>query len=374
MRKLSIGFPGMNKEKGEKRVFLPAFIQYLARYGYVYMEEGYGSGAGFSFDDYCQKNSNVQGCSREEAFQKDYVIVLRSPNEAEFSMIRPGAVLVSMLHYPTRPRRVQILQRRGVRAISMDSIADDSGTRLVENMRAVAWNGLEAAFDYMEKDCPDLIRDGKPFQVLILGTGMIGKHAVEAATKLGNTERNNRHIALNGPGAVAVCAGRNITNCAEQMEALFRRADILVDATNRRDPSVPVVANDWLAWLPSHAVVADLAVDPYLLNHDPATVRGVEGIPQGNLDKYTYSPLDADWDLTVPKTIPSEHRRAVVSCYSWPGIHPEACMEHYARQLGPLMDVLLTRPYDEITLEGSYFERALARAKLPEATPASPGV
>jgi hypothetical protein len=41
-------------------------------------------------------------------------------------------------------------------------------------------------------------------------------------------------------------------------------------------------------------------------------------------------------------------------------------MEHYARQLEPLMDVVLTRPYEALTLEGSYFERALARAKLPE--------
>jgi hypothetical protein len=40
-------------------------------------------------------------------------------------------------------------------------------------------------------------------------------------------------------------------------------------------------------------------------------------------------------------------------------------MEHYARQLEPLMEVLLTRSYDAVSLEGNYFERALARAKLP---------
>jgi alanine dehydrogenase len=362
----SVGFPRMNKESGEKRVFLPAFIQYLTRYGEVYLEEGYGSRSGFTFDDYRQGNPRVWKCSRQEAFQKDYVIVLRSPNEDEFQLMRRGAVLLSMLHYPTRPHRVQILQELGINAISMDSVVDDNNMRMVENMRSVAWNGLEAAFDYLEKDCPGLVREGKPYNVMILGTGMVGKHAIDAATKLGNIERNNRHISLHGPGALAMCAGRNITSCAEQMERLFPQMDILVDATNRRDPSLPVVQNHWLDWLPPHAVVADLAVDPYLLDHQPVIVRGVEGIPQGNLNHYTFTPDDAEWDKTVPASVGSKHRRAVVSCYSWPGIHPEACMEHYARQLEPLMEILLTRPFEALTLEGSYFERALARAKVPE--------
>lgn len=364
-KKITIGFPRMNKESGEKRVFLPEFIQYLTQYGDVYLEEGYGSRSGFTFDHYRQGNARVKWVSREDAYAMDYVIVLRSPNEDEFAMLRPGACLVSMLHYPTRPRRVELLRKHGIHAISMDSIMDDRNIRLVENMQAVAWNGLEAAFDVLETGCPDLLRGKQPFIGLILGTGMVGKHAVDAVTKLGNVERNNRHIERNGPGAVAWCAGRNITQDEAQMERLFRQVDVLVDATNRRNPSVPVVPNEWLAWLPEHAVIADLAVDPYLLDNNPVVVRGVEGIPQGNLNQYTFLPDDPEWDKTVPSSVPSAHRRAVVSCYSWPGIHPEACMEHYAQQLEPLMDVLLTRPYDELTEKGNYFERALARAKLP---------
>ena len=48
----TIGFPRMMKEPGEKRVFLPEFIQFLARAGLtVYIEEGYGSRSGFTFAD-----------------------------------------------------------------------------------------------------------------------------------------------------------------------------------------------------------------------------------------------------------------------------------------------------------------------------------
>ena len=189
---ITIGFPRMNKEPSEKRAFLPAFIQYLTRFATVYLAEGYGSRLGFSFADYRQGNPNIFQVERKVAFQKDYVMMLRSPNEKEYCWMRKGACLISMLHYPTRPRRIQVLNELGINSISLDSIVDDNNLRLVENMRSVAWNGLEVAFDVLEKKWPGLMRpDGKPFQVLILGTGMVGKHAVEAATKLGDITRNN---------------------------------------------------------------------------------------------------------------------------------------------------------------------------------------
>ena len=124
------------------------------------------------------------------------------------------------------------------------------------------------------------------------------------------------------------------------MQNILTKTDILVDATQRPDASQPVISNEWLGWLPKHAVVTDLSVDPYTLDTDPPVVRGIEGIPQGNLDKYVFQTDDPDWDLTVPNSIPSNQRRTVVSCYSWPGIFPEACMEHYGGQLKPLLNRL----------------------------------
>jgi alanine dehydrogenase len=362
----TIGFPRMVKETGEKRVFLPEFIQFLARKGLtVFLEEGYGSRSGFTFDDYRQANLAVLPCTRSEAFQQDLTLVLRSPAREDYSRIPAGCCLITMLHFPTRPRRVRRLQEMGLKAVSLDGIADDGNLRLVENMKAVAWNGLEAAFDVLECRTADLRPPhGGPIRALILGAGMVGKHAVEAATKYGNVERNLRLTQAGGPGVAVTTIGRNVSGKPAEMEALFRATDILVDATQRRDPSRPAVPNAWLAWLPDHAVVADLAVDPYVLDAKPAVVRGIEGIPQGNLDQYVFEPGDPGWSSTIPEGIPSENRRTTVSCYSWPGIHPEACMEHYARQLEPLMEVLIAKGYEGLSPDGSYFERALFRGTL----------
>lgn len=362
----TIGFPRMMNEAGEKRVFLPEFIQYLANLGMVvYIEEGYGARSGFTYEDYKRASLNMHTCSRAEAFQKDVSIILRSPKPEEFELVKPGSTLISMLHYPTRSDRLARIQELGIKSISLDSIVNDSGIRLVENMKAVAWNGLEAAFDWLEKQWPGLVRpDMKPIQVLILGTGMIGKHATEAATKLGNVERNNDHITEKGPGVIALSVGRNLSSNPVTMEQLMKQSDILADATQRRDTSKPVVPNEWIAWLPEHAVIVDLAVDPYTLDAEPPIVRGIEGIPQGNLDQYVFPVDDPKWDELVPESIPSKHRRTAVTCYSWPGVHPEACMRHYAHQLEPLIYHLVKKGYDGISIEGDYFERALYRATL----------
>lgn len=362
----TLGLPRMMKESSERRVFLPEFVQFATRLGLqVHIEEGYGSRSGFTFDDYCQSNRRVHMCSRDEAFRQDMVLVLRSPLMDEFAKIPAGHTLISMLHYPTRPQRVARLAELGIRAISLDSITNDNNRRLVENMKAVAWNGLETAFGELEKLWPNLHHPARqPIRVLVLGAGLVGKHAVEAATKLGNVERNSQHMHTGGCGAVVTSIGRNVSHHPGLMRQLFEHTDILVDATQRRDSSRPVVPNAWLAWLPEHAVITDLAVDPYTLDSHPPVVRGIEGIPQGNLNQYVFTPNDPNWDKTVPANIASGERRTVVSCYSWPGIHPEASMRHYAQQLEPLMEVLVAKGYAGLSPTGSYFERALHRATL----------
>jgi len=362
----TISFIRMKNETGEKRVFLPDFIHFLVQKGgKVFLEEGYGSRSGFSSDDYQRGNLQVEFCSREECYLKDYVIILRSPSMSEFEMLGPKSCLISMLHFPTRPRRVNLLKSEGKRAISLDCILNDQNLRLVENMKAVAWNGMEVAFDQLEAKLPGLEKsDGSPIQVLVIGTGMVGRHAVDAVTKLGIIERNNEYMHLPGGVSIAHAVGRNVTARADVLQELIQSADILVDAAQRRNCSQPIVPNAWIDLLPEHAIIVDLSVDPYTLEVDPQVVRGIEGIPQGNLDQYIFQPDDPNWTRTIPDEIPSSSRRTTVSCYSWPGIHPEASMVHYAHQLEPLMETLLECGYSGLSPQGDYFQRALFRGSL----------
>jgi alanine dehydrogenase len=367
-KKRSIGLPRMHLEPGERRVFLPDFVSSLVDMAYeVTLEKGYGTYIGLSDSDYLMKADQTKFSNLEEVYQQDYVLVLRYPGDDLVEKMKPGACLISMLHYPTRPQRVELLESRNLRGISLDTIKDDSGRRLVENLASVAWNGLYVSFDVLKKVYPTPGFDHPqrpPVLVTLIGAGAVGKHVIQAAVAYGNPKLRERLAELKVPGVMVNVIDYDLTNHARVMRDVLSKTDLLVDATQRPDPSQPVVPNEWLAWLPEHAIITDLAVDPYTLDSQPPVVRGIEGIPQGSLDKYVFLPEDLDWDLTVPESIPSNYRRTVVSCYSWPGIFPEACMEHYAQQLQPLMSRLIKKGYGGLSTEGDYFARALYRATL----------
>jgi alanine dehydrogenase len=115
-----------------------------------------------------------------------------------------------------------------------------------------------------------------------------------------------------------------------------------------------------------HAVLLDLSVDPYDCDLELRSVKGIEGIPQGNLDQYIFLPDDLAYDK-VPLCIPTKERRIAVSCYSWPGIYPKECMAVYGKQLAPIMhEIAKHHGVQNIEPEGSFFQRAIGRAKLSE--------
>jgi alanine dehydrogenase len=365
---INIGMARMHVEAGERRDFLPEFVALMEKNGArIVLEDGYGSGMGYQEEDYCLVAPDVRFASHEEIYQQDYVIVLRCPSDEDLKRLRPGACLISMLHYPTRPERRAFLHSLELEAISLDSIKDDSGRRLVENLRSVAWNGMEVAFQTLHTLYPSPGFESPqraPIHVTLLGSGAVGTHVMQAAIRYADNTLWQDLASRGVPGIQVTVVDHDTTPFEKIMLPILARTDVLVDATQRPDPSRPVIPNEWIAYMPSHAVLLDLAVDPYSCEGSELIVKGIEGIPQGNLDQYIFRPDDPIYEQ-MPECVQAKNRRFAVSCYSWPGIHPVECMRVYGRQMRPLMRTLIEiGGVQNIDARGRFFERALGRAML----------
>jgi hypothetical protein len=102
---------------------------------------GSGAGMGYSDDDYRATSPRVHVVDEATAYGQDIVVVLRAP-EGRYELLRPGAILLSMLHFTTRPERVELLRLESGHRVDM--IAGDDGGACPEPAR-VARNGLAAA-------------------------------------------------------------------------------------------------------------------------------------------------------------------------------------------------------------------------------------
>jgi alanine dehydrogenase len=362
---LSVGLLRMSEHPGERRDFLPRLVRALPSLGAdeVVLEDGYGSAMGLREQDYA--DDAVRFASRDEAVDQDVVLVLRCPRDDVLERLRPGSILVSMLHYATRPGRNELLADRGVVAVSLDSVTDDHGRRLVENLELTAWAGVEASTRELSLRWGWFaVPQRHPIRVTVLGSGALGAHAMHAATRYGNHELRDALHRAGVPGVEVAVIDHDLSWHEEYMLERLRSTDLLVDATLRRDPSVPVIPNAWIGVMPDHAVLLDLAADPYDTTTDPPGIKGIEGVPHGSLRQHIFEPDDPSW-TALDGLVDTRVRRVALSCDAWPGIHPRECMERYGEQVEAVMDVVLGMPPASWDRRDPHHRvRAVARAEL----------
>lgn len=343
----SFGFPRMLFEKNEKRDFTPDFFRRMRDFKIkIFLEDNYGSRLGYSKDDYFQSNPEISFVPRRKTFQCEVVTIIRTPSLKELILMKKDSVLFSMIHFVTHQKRCISLNNRGVFMFAMDSVVDDFGRRMIEFTQGTTENAIHSAVKQFLKNKPD----ANEIRFLILGSGMVGKAAVDTAIHASNIH------------CICLTVGKKTTRNIDKLKELIAKTDILIDATYRRNTSMVIISNEMLGHLPQESIVLDLSADDYDTNVEPMQVKAIEGIPTGNLDKYFFMPDDEAFEK-IPKGINSLNRRPTFSCYSWPAVDARKCLKVYEMQLLPFMkifsemDVDAIKPNDE-----NYLVRVLAKS------------
>ncbi len=357
-----VGFPVIRNFGDDPRDFIPDLFRFMDRYDCeFYLEKGYGERLGYSEEDYKAASDKVHFVTREEAFDKDVVMILKNPEPEDLEMLKDGCVYFSMLHYATRPKVCEVLGRKKIRALAMDHIVDDKGLRIFVDYFGTAFNACKAGVEALKDTYPDFFSEDRgPIHALVMGVGGVGQNAIRSLEILSDQE----FLGKEASGILPVICTRTITGHPEVFKDIIEKCYLVVDATQRKDETKYVMTNQQIGMLPEEAVIVDICADRYDFLVDPPLVKGMEGTITGNNEHYLIEKDDPGYD-ELPDVICTENRRVTVSSNAWPGMDVERSCQVYYELMKNYAGIILGKGYDEMTEESdNLFERGLYRSTL----------
>jgi len=299
---MRIGVASENRS-GEKRVIIqPPEIEKISKNHEVIVEKGAGLGIDIKDDSFIKAGCKIG--TRDEVYASDLVIRIKEPSFEEIKLMRPGSIIMSMMHLRCRPKLENALRKQKLIVIPLENLKNSLGKRTVEAVEDSGRIGMEYAFKLWEKK-PETAT------VKIMGYGNIAVGAIRcAARKFAKIEILNKKDFL-------------------KMDKHIPGTDILVDAINRpyrreveKEPFF--VTRKMLKLFKPGSVILDLVSNPE--NHAP-----VETMHPTTLDNLHYV-VDGIYHT---------------SCWGWPGMEPKTIAKRYNLQFTPTLKDLADNGIDK---------------------------
>ena len=270
---MDIGIP-KERRPFEFRVGLsPAGVAALVQDGHrVFVEHSAGAIAGFNDADYEQAGA-VTAYAGEEVFGRaDLLLKVARPTEEELEWIRPGSMLAGMLHLPSaRQEKIQVLLDKKVTAIGYEQVVAPDGslpllrpfsqicgamsaqiaTRLLQNN----WGGKGILIGGV----PGV----PPAEVVVLGAGVVGRHATQVFVGLGAhvTVIDHNLAALQRLWDRFPCCV-TLLSTQRNIERSIAYADVVVGAVLVPGQRTPVlVTRAMVQAMRPRSVIMDISID-----------------------------------------------------------------------------------------------------------------
>ena len=198
-----IGVP-TERAPEEKRVALsPSSVAGAIKLGFkVNIQAGAGIDAGFSDREYEEHGAEVISSAHQIYQTSDVLLKIRPPlsqgteNEDEFSLLRPGQTLISLIGPGQNPDLLNALAKKGITALAMDAVPRISRAQKLDTLSSMANVAgyravVEAATHFGRFFTGQVTAAGKvpPAKVLVIGAGVAGLAAIGAATAMGAVVR-----------------------------------------------------------------------------------------------------------------------------------------------------------------------------------------
>ena len=188
---MQIGVPRETRARETRVAATPKTVGQLIALGYdVVVERGAGEASSFSDEAYAVAGARI--ATSLEVWSSDIVHKVNAPSDVEVALMRPGAVLVSLLAPALSPDLVEKLRDAGVTAMAMDAVPRISRAQSLDVLSSMANIAgyraiVEAANVFGSFFTGQVTAAGKipPAKVLVAGAGVAGLAAIGAAGSLG---------------------------------------------------------------------------------------------------------------------------------------------------------------------------------------------
>ena len=268
-----IGVPKEIKVKEFRVGMTPTSVRELTSRGHsVVVETNAGIGIGMSDDDYKAAGATIADDAASIFAKADMIVKVKEPQAVERAMLREGQLLFTYLHLAPDPEQTKDLVESGATCIAYETVTSPTGgLPLLAPMSEVAGRlAIQAGAYHLEKPHGGLgllmggVPGVEPAKVVIVGGGMVGRHAA--------------HIAI-GMGADVWILDRNVDvmrdlwhqfgrsvntvySTADAIEEHCSRADLVVAGVLLPGAAAPkLITRDLLKKMKPASVIVDVAID-----------------------------------------------------------------------------------------------------------------
>lgn len=268
---MQIGVPKEIKDNENRVAMTPAGVEKLTTAGHrVHVEHGAGNGCGFTDEDYVSAGADL--CDPAQAWDAELVVKVKEPLDSEFAFLQ-GQILFTYLHLAGVPAALtEALLESGTTSVAYETTEDAAGRLpLLAPMSAVAGSMAPVVGAYhlarFNGGRGMLLGKvlGRPYgRVMIVGDGVVGRHAASVATAMG---ADVYLFGLDAGKSEALKAEISqdlnfVVSTPDSLAEHARESDLLVGAVLVEGARAPhLISAAMVATMPEGSVIVDVSID-----------------------------------------------------------------------------------------------------------------
>ena len=268
-----IGIPKEIKNNEFRVGLTPSLVHGLTRQGHaVLVEKNAGAQIGFSNEQYQAAGATVVENAQTVFADAELIVKVKEPQPQECAMLHEDQTLFTYLHLAPDPVQTEALIQSKAICIAYETVTSSSGALpLLAPMSEVAGRmSIQAGAAHLEKSKggSGVLLGGIPGvatgKVLILGAGVVGRHALQIAVGMGaHVGIMDRDLdRLRQIDAIFGNRVQTLFSDQQSIENAVRDSDLVIGAVLLPGGSAPkLVTKAMIQQMRAGSVVVDVAID-----------------------------------------------------------------------------------------------------------------